>query len=61
MRLATTRRRVELQESILEVFVDLHNGRLIRTSVAIVGSTEDRDDILLMTPIVSLHYELMRP
>lgn len=51
--------RVELQEGVFHVFVELHNGGLIAAAVAVVGRREDGNDGLLVTPIVALHDELM--
>lgn len=44
-RLSRTRRRVELEESVLEVLVDLHDGGLVAAAVAVVGGREDCDDL----------------
>jgi hypothetical protein len=51
--------RVELQECVFHELIDFHNGCLVTTSVAIVRSWEDSDDIAIMRPIVTIHYELM--
>lgn len=53
--------RVKLKESIFEMFVDLHDRALIAAPVTVVRSTEDGNYIFLMTPVVTLHYELMGP
>eukprot|EP00959_Pyramimonas_sp_CCMP1952_P170315 3558456-Pyramimonas_sp.AAC.1 len=29
-------------------------------AIAVVGCTEDRDDIVILTPVVPLHHQLMR-
>jgi hypothetical protein len=47
-------------QCILQMLVNLHNRSLVTTSVAVVGCTEYRDHIPVLTPIVSLHDELMR-
>lgn len=53
------RSRVELEEIILHEFINLHYGGLISTSVAVVGRWEDSDHVALMSPIVTIHNELM--
>lgn len=47
-------------QGVLQIIVQLHYGRLITTPIAVVRSTEDGDDIALMTPIEALHDQLMR-
>ena len=47
-------------QAIGKFFVDLHNGGLVSASVAIIRGTEDGDDVSFLTPVVSLHDELMR-
>mmetsp|Transcript_1685 Transcript_1685/g.4987 ORF Transcript_1685/g.4987 Transcript_1685/m.4987 type:complete len:273 (+) Transcript_1685:109-927(+) len=59
--LLLNRRRVELQERVLQVLVDLHHGGLVAAAVAVVRGGEDRDDVTVMAPIVALHHQLMRP
>ena len=39
---------------VFESVVQLHDGCLVTTSVAIVRSTEYRHYVLIMTPVVSL-------
>ncbi len=51
--------RIELKEGILHEFVDLHDGSLVTTAVAIVGSREDSDHVPFMSPIVAIHHQLM--
>lgn len=51
--------RVKLKEGVLESIIQLHDGRLVATAVAIVGSTEDGHYVLVMTPVVALHDQLM--
>lgn len=51
--------RVELEEGVFHVFVNLHDRGLVATSVTIVRGREDCDDILLLRPVVSLHDKLM--
>ena len=53
--------RIELQEGILESVVQLHDSRLISTSVAVVRGREDRHNIPVVGPVVPLHYELVSP
>ena len=39
--------------------VHLHNGRLVTTSVAIVGSGENRDYLAIVLPLVAFHDQLV--
>lgn len=57
--LGLARSRVELEEIILDELVDLHYGSLVSASVAVVGSREDCDDVALVSPVVSVHDQLM--
>lgn len=41
------------------MFIDFHNRCLISTSITVVGSGEDGNDITIVTPIKSFHNELM--
>lgn len=41
------------------MFVDLHDCSLITASVAVVWSREDGDNILLVTPVITVHDQLM--
>jgi len=59
--LASPGRWVKLEEGILESIVQLHDGSLITTAIAVVGSGEYCDDISVMRPIVPLHNQLMSP
>ena len=52
-------RRVKLQKSVLQVFVNFHDGGLVTNSVAVVWCTEDGDDVFLMAPVVSIHNKLV--
>ena len=61
MRFASSRGRIELKESILKMFINLHDCCLIRTSITIVRRTKNRHHIFLMTPIVAFHDQLMCP
>lgn len=60
VRLGSSRSRVELQEGMLHVLIELHDGRLVAAAVAVVGRREDRDDRLFVAPVVAFHDELMR-
>mmetsp|Transcript_96302 Transcript_96302/g.171084 ORF Transcript_96302/g.171084 Transcript_96302/m.171084 type:complete len:257 (+) Transcript_96302:63-833(+) len=51
--------RVELQECVFEMLIDLHHGRLVPTPVAVVGRGEDCHHIPVVAPIVALHDKLM--
>lgn len=50
---------VELEESVLHEFIDLHDGGLITASVAVVWSWENSDNISVVRPIITVHYKLM--
>ena len=41
-------------QGVLEAIVQLHEGSLVATAVAVVGSTEDGHHVLLMAPVVAL-------
>lgn len=60
VRLTPPGRGVKLEESILEVLVDLHNRCLVSAAVAVVRRTENGNNVLLVAPIVSFHDELVR-
>merc|ERR1712232_350928 len=51
--------RIELQEGVLQMLVDLHHGCLIATAVAVVRRREDGHDVPVVAPIVTLHDQLM--
>jgi len=57
--LTRSRAWVELQESILQMLVNLHDGCLVTTSVAVVGGTEDGHHVPILAPVVALHDQLM--
>lgn len=44
---------------ILHELVDLHYGGLVSASVAVVRGGEDSDDVALVSPVVSVHDQLM--
>jgi len=60
VRLATTRRRIELEECVLERVVQFEDTSLIAAAVAVVWRGEDGHDLLVMRPVVAFHHELMR-
>mmetsp|Transcript_18257 Transcript_18257/g.47080 ORF Transcript_18257/g.47080 Transcript_18257/m.47080 type:complete len:290 (-) Transcript_18257:265-1134(-) len=60
MRLAAPRRRVKLQESVLELLIDLHDGGLVAAAVAVVRRGKERHEVLVVRPVVALHHELVR-
>lgn len=41
-------------QGIFKSIVQFHNGCLIPTAIAVVWRTEDRDNVPIMTPVVSL-------
>ena len=51
---ATTGCRVELEECVLQVLINLHDRSLVSTTVAVVGCTEDGHHIPVLAPIVAL-------
>ena len=53
--------RVKLEEGVLQGVIQLHNGGLVSTAVAVVWGREDGDDISVMGPVVTLHHQLMCP
>ena len=44
---------------LIQRVVDLHYRRLVAAPVAVVRSGEDRDDALIVLPLVPLHNELV--
>lgn len=48
------RGRIELLEQVLHVIIDFQNGRLITTTITVIGSREDCNHILIMRPVVTL-------
>ena len=61
VRLPASWGRIELQEGILEGVVQLHDSRLVSTSVAVVRGREDRHYVPVVGPVVPFHYELVSP
>lgn len=47
-RFSSSWRRVKLQERILEMIVHFEDGSLVTTSIAVVGSREDGDDVTFL-------------
>lgn len=41
-------------QSEVEIFIDLHDGRLISAPIAVVRSRKDRYESLVMRPVVAL-------
>lgn len=60
MGFASSRRRVELKERIFHMLIHFHNRRLVSTSIAVIGSTENSHHVFIMRPIISFHHQLMR-
>ena len=48
-----------LLRRLVNRIIHFHNGRLISTTVTIVGSREDRHHTAIMLPLVALHDELV--
>ena len=51
---APSGRRVELQERVLELVVQLHHRRLVAATVAVVGGREHGHHITVVAPVVTL-------
>ena len=60
LRFSSSRRWVKLKERILHVLINFHYGCLVAATIAIVRCAKKRDDVLVMTPVVTIHNELMR-
>lgn len=54
VRLATTRSWVKLEEGVFQMLVNLHDGSLITTSIAVVWRTENCHHISVLTPVIAL-------
>jgi hypothetical protein len=48
---------VELEELVVHLLIELHDSSLVSATVAVVGSTVDGNDILIVAPVVSLEGE----
>jgi len=59
MGLAASRGRVKLQEGVLQCVVEFHYGCLVPATVTVIRRGEYCNHISVMTPVVSLHNELM--
>ena len=59
MRLPPPRSRVELQEGLIKVLVDLHYRPLVPAPITVIGSRKNSNDLLLVAPVVTLHDELV--
>lgn len=44
---------------LLHLLIDLHHGGLVAAAIAVVRRGEDGHDIVVLTPVVTLHHELM--
>ena len=51
----------ESLQGVFQCVVQLHDGRLVAASVAVVGRGEYGDDVPVVAPVVPLHDELVRP
>ena len=60
MRLSSSRRRVKLQERVVQAVVKLHNGSLVTAPIAVVWRRKDGDDVAVVAPVVPLHHQLVR-
>jgi len=50
---------IELQESVLEMLVNLHDGSLVTAAIAVVWRREDRYHVSILRPVVPVHDQLM--
>jgi hypothetical protein len=41
-------------QCIFEMLVDFHNGGLISTTIAVVGRTKYRHNVMILAPVVTL-------
>lgn len=55
--LATTGSWVKLEEGVFQMLIDLHDGGLVTTSIAVVWRTEDCHHIPVLTPVIALWME----
>ena len=39
--------------------IDFHNGRLITTTVAVIGSRKHRNNLAIVLPLITFHDQLM--
>ena len=53
--------RVVLDVILLEIFVNIHDGCLIVTAVAVIGGREDGGYVFVVGGGVTLHHELVGP
>ena len=51
--LATPGGVIKLQERVVQLFIHLHDGCLVSAPVAVVGSTKNGHDTLLVGPVVA--------
>lgn len=61
MRFSSPRGRVKHQEVEVHLFVHLHYACFVSASVAVVRRREYCHDLLLVTPVVPVHHQLVRP
>lgn len=47
--------------SLVDRVVDLHDCRLVTTSVTVIWRRKDRNDGSVVLPLVAFHHQLMRP
>lgn len=57
--LSSARGGVKLQKRVFEGVIELHDGRLVTTAIAVIWSAKYRHNIPLVAPVVALHDELM--
>jgi hypothetical protein len=46
-------------QGVFQMFVNLHDCGLIAAAVTVIGSREYRDDVSVLTPVVTFHDQLM--
>lgn len=59
--LSSPRARVKLQKVVFQVLIDLHDGCLVTAPVAVIGGRKESHYIPILTPVIPLHYQLVRP
>jgi len=59
MGLSAAGRGIEDEEVVVHLLVDFHDSGLVAAPVAVVWRRKDRHDLLLVTPVVAVHDELV--
>jgi hypothetical protein len=59
MGLSAAGRGIEDEEVVVHLLVDFHDSGLVAAPVAVVWRRKDGHDLLLVTPVVSVHHQLV--